>query len=329
MMFFLTMMTGSIITISSHSWMGMWIGLEINLLSIIPLLKSSNNTNSTEAAIKYFITQTMASNILLMSILMMIFMDSMISPIISPLWMVTQTALFIKMGAAPFHAWFPEVLSGLSWLNCLLMLTWQKIAPMIILMNIFKNSFFINSIIIFSALIGTIMGMNQINLRKIMAYSSINHISWMISTLMSMKSLWILYFSIYSIITINILLFLNFYNLNQVNQITSIMMNNKIANIFFNMNFFSLGGLPPFLGFLPKWLTIQYLLYTENFFLAIFLTIMTLVAMFYYLRISFPSILLKSQKSIKFNSKIKFIWLVTNMWSLFGLLLACSMMNLF
>nr|APX40733.1 NADH dehydrogenase subunit 2 [Smaragdina reyi] len=329
MMFFLTMLAGSFIAISSHSWMGMWVGLEINLLSIIPLLSSSNNTNSAEATIKYFITQAMASNILLMSILMMTFMDELISPINSTLSMVTQSALFIKMGAAPFHAWFPEVMAGLSWMNCLLMLTWQKIAPMVILMNIFSQNLFINLIIVMSALIGTILGINQINLRKIMAYSSINHISWMISTMLSMKSLWIMYFSIYSIISVNIILFLNFYWLNQLNQISMIMTNSKFANIIFNMNFFSLGGLPPFLGFLPKWLTIQYLIDSNNIFLAVFMTIITLVAMFYYLRISFSSILLKSQKSMKINNKIKFAWMATNIWSLMGLLFACSILNLF
>nr|APX40187.1 NADH dehydrogenase subunit 2 [Smaragdina rufimana] len=329
MMFFLAMLAGSMITISSHSWMGMWIGLEINLLSIIPLLSSSNNTNSAEATIKYFITQAMASNILLMSILMMTFMEDLISPINSPLWMVTQSALFIKMGAAPFHAWFPEVMAGLSWMNCLLMLTWQKIAPMVILMNIFKQSLFVNAIIISSALIGTIMGMNQVNLRKIMAYSSINHISWMISTMLAMKSLWILYFSIYSVISINIILFLSFFCLNQLNQISMIIISSKFTNLVFNMNFFSLGGLPPFLGFLPKWLTIQYLIYSNNIFLAVFMTVITLIAMFYYLRISFPSILLKSQKSIKINSKIKFIWMATNVWSLSGLLFACLLLNLY
>nr|APX39953.1 NADH dehydrogenase subunit 2 [Chilotomina oberthuri] len=329
MMFFLTMLAGSLIAISSHSWMGMWIGLEINLLSIIPLLSSSNNTNSAEATIKYFITQAMASNILLMSILMMTFMDDLISPVNSPLWMVTQSALFIKMGAAPFHAWFPEVMAGLSWMNCLLMLTWQKIAPMVILMNIFSQSLFINAIIITSALIGTILGLNQINLRKIMAYSSINHISWMISTMLAMKSLWILYFSIYSVISINIILFLNFYCFNQLSQISMIIVNSKIANLIFNMNFFSLGGLPPFLGFLPKWLTIQYLISSNNIFLAVFMTIITLIAMFYYLRISFPSILLKTQKPLKHNNKIKFTWMATNIWSLMALLLACLSLNLF
>nr|APX40538.1 NADH dehydrogenase subunit 2 [Labidostomis ghilianii] len=329
MVFFCAMVAGTLITISSHSWMGMWVGLEINLLSIIPLLSSSNNPSSAEAAIKYFITQAMASNILLMSIILMIFMDEQSPPSFSSLWMILQSALMIKMGAAPFHAWFPEVMNGLSWLNCLIMMTWQKMAPMIILMGILKQSLFIMITIMTSALVGTILGMNQISLRKIMAYSSINHISWMISAMMSMKSLWFVYFSIYATISTSIVLGLNWRKMNSLCQMAEAIGSNKMTNLFYSLNFFSLGGLPPFLGFLPKWLTIQYLLSSQNIMLAIFLTVVTLVAMFYYLRISFPSILLSSATAPQKNQKMSFLAMSTNMWSLAGLLVCCTIMNSF
>nr|APX40499.1 NADH dehydrogenase subunit 2 [Labidostomis taxicornis] len=329
MVFFCTMVAGSLIAISSHSWMGMWVGLEINLLSIIPLLSSSNNPSSAEAAIKYFITQAMASNILLMSIILMIFMDEQSPPSLSSLWMITQSALMIKMGAAPFHAWFPEVMSGLSWLNCLIMITWQKIAPMVILMNILKQTFFIIIVIVISALVGTILGINQISLRKIMAYSSINHISWMISAMMSMKSLWLIYFSVYTIISTSIILILNWLKVSSLHQMAETLSKTKVTSLFYSLNFFSLGGLPPFLGFLPKWLTIQYLLNSQNIMLAVFLTVVTLVAMFYYLRISFPSILLGSTSTPQKNRKTSFLLMTSNLWSLAGLMFCCSLMNSF
>nr|QUB07202.1 NADH dehydrogenase subunit 2 [Labidostomis urticarum] len=327
MVFFCTMMAGSLIAISSHSWMGMWVGLEINLLSIIPLLSSSNNPSSAEAAIKYFITQAMASNILLMSIILMIFMNEQSPPSFSSMWMITQSALMIKMGAAPFHAWFPEVMAGLSWLNCLIMITWQKIAPMVILMNIIKQSMFIVTIIVISALVGTILGINQISLRKIMAYSSINHISWMISAMMSMKSLWLVYFSVYTIISTSIIMILNWLKVNSLHQMAETLSKTSLTSLFYSLNFFSLGGLPPFLGFLPKWLTIQCLLSAQNIALAVFLTVATLVAMFYYLRISFPAVLLGSASTPQKNRKTSFILMTSNLWSLAGLMFCCSIMN--
>nr|APX39966.1 NADH dehydrogenase subunit 2 [Lachnaia hirta] len=328
-MFFATTIISTLITISSYSWMGMWIGLEINLLSIIPLLSSGNNSSSAEAAIKYFIVQAMASNILLMSIILMISLDEQSTPTLNSLWIITQSALFIKMGAAPFHAWFPEVMSGLSWGNCLLMLTWQKIAPMIILMNIIKQNIFITATIVLSALIGTILGINQINLRKIMAYSSINHIGWMIAAMMSAQHLWVLYFLIYTAISINIVVVLGLLKVNFISQIAEILNNAKFTSLLYSLNFFSLGGLPPFLGFLPKWLTIQYLTSENNVALAIFLSVITLVAMFYYLRIGFTSILLTNSKSLNVKANnLKYLPMVSNIWSLAGLLLCCFALNL-
>nr|APX40005.1 NADH dehydrogenase subunit 2 [Lachnaia pubescens] len=327
-MFLITTVISTLVTISSHSWMGMWIGLEINLLSIIPLLSSSNNPNSAEATIKYFIAQAMASNILLMSIILMISLDEQSTPTLNSLWIIAQSALFIKMGAAPFHAWFPEVMLGLSWGNCMLMLTWQKIAPMIILMNIISQNVLIVTIIVMSALIGTILGINQTSLRKIMAYSSINHIGWMIAAMMSAQYLWTLYFLIYAAISANIILVLSHLKVNFVSQIAEILNNAKLTSLLYSLNFYSLGGLPPFLGFLPKWLTIQYLTSENNIALAIFLTIITLVAMFYYLRIGFTSVLLTANKTLIISPSMKYLPMVSNIWSLMGLLLCCFSLNL-
>nr|APX39760.1 NADH dehydrogenase subunit 2 [Lachnaia tristigma] len=327
-MFFATTVISTLITVSSHSWMGMWIGLEINLLSITPLLSSSNNPNSAEATIKYFIVQAMASNILLMSIILMISLDEQSTPTLNSLWIIAQSALFIKMGAAPFHAWFPEVMSGLSWGNCMLMLTWQKIAPMIILMNIISQSIFVVTVIVLSALIGTILGINQTSLRKIMAYSSINHIGWMIAAMMSAQYLWTIYFLVYAAISANILVVFNLLKISFVSQIAEALSNMKLTSLLYSLNFFSLGGLPPFLGFLPKWLTIQYLTSENNIALAIFLTIVTLVAMFYYLRIGFTSVLLTTSKSLNISPSTKYLPMVSNIWSLASLLLCCFALNL-
>nr|APX39992.1 NADH dehydrogenase subunit 2 [Cryptocephalus obliteratifer] len=318
-MFFTTMIMGSMITISSNSWMGMWIGLEINLLSIIPLLSTSVQSNSTEASIKYFITQVTASNIMLMAIICMFFNNEQINNNFH-LTMMIQSALFIKVGASPFHAWFPEVMDGLSWINCLIMTTWQKIAPMIILMSVIKQEMFIFMIIVMSSMIGSIIGFNQISLRKIMAYSSINHIGWMIAAMTSAKSIWIIYFAIYSIISINVIYIFHITNSSTISQIPNMFGINKMSSLMFSMNFLSLGGLPPFLGFFPKWLTIQQLIFMNNYSLALMLILLTLIAMFFYLRLSLvPMTLLNQVNLVKVSKKVNFIIIFTNIISLVAL----------
>nr|APX40772.1 NADH dehydrogenase subunit 2 [Cryptocephalus lividimanus] len=328
-MFFATMIMGSMITISSNSWMGMWIGLEINLLSIIPLLSVNDQTNSTEASIKYFITQVTASNIILMAIICMFYYNEQINNDFILILMI-QSALFIKMGAAPFHAWFPEVMDGLSWINCLIMLTWQKIAPMIILMSVIKQEMFIYMIILLSSMVGSIIGFNQMSLRKIMAYSSINHIGWMIAAMMSTKSIWMIYFVIYMIISINIIWVFHKMNVKNVSQISNLFTNNKMLGLMFSMNFFSLGGLPPFLGFLPKWLTIQQLIFMNNYIIALLLIALTLITLFFYLRMALvPMTMINQVDLVKIPKKISFIVTFSNIISLMALTIIGFMPNPF
>nr|WIL79939.1 NADH dehydrogenase subunit 2 [Tenerus flavicollis] len=292
LLFYLCMIMGTVISISSYSWMGMWMGLEINLISIIPILYQNKNMYSSEASVKYFLTQTLASMFILFSIITISLNKEFISLNFNfSSTLIMNSGLLTKMGAAPFHFWFPEIMEGLSWTNCLIMLTWQKIAPMILLMyNSLFNLFTIN-IIIISLIIGGLLGFNQTSIRKILTFSSINHIGWMISALSLSKIIWTIYFSIYSIITINLIFILNQLKLFFLNQMIMIMNNNIYMKLFFASNMFSLGGLPPFLGFIPKWLTINELCLNNYFTLSLFMIILTLITLFFYIRMIFSNMI--------------------------------------
>nr|YP_009112317.1 NADH dehydrogenase subunit 2 [Eucryptorrhynchus brandti]AIY61443.1 NADH dehydrogenase subunit 2 [Eucryptorrhynchus brandti]AJT57321.1 NADH dehydrogenase subunit 2 [Eucryptorrhynchus brandti]ALF04088.1 NADH dehydrogenase subunit 2 [Eucryptorrhynchus brandti] len=325
------MFSSTLISISSTSWFNAWIGLEMNLLSIMPLMKSSNNKFSAEATIKYFIIQAMASSILLFSILiytnLKIFNMNSMLPLSS---ILINSSLLMKMGAAPFHFWLPEVLSGLNWQINFIILTWQKIAPMILLSYTILLPSFLSIIIILSSLISGIFGLNQICLRKILAFSSINHMSWMISIIMNSLNTWIYYFIIYSIINFNMIIIFNKYQIFFMNQLNKLFTNNKTMKFIFMLNFLSLGGLPPFLGFFPKWMTINFLINKNFFTLSFILIIFTLISLYFYLRITFSSFTLNSTESLinTFN-KISFIHFFINLISLMGLLICFITSNFY
>nr|QVM79283.1 NADH dehydrogenase subunit 2 [Rhagium fortecostatum] len=328
-LFFKTLIIGTLISISSYSWMSMWMGLEINLLSMIPLLSDEKNIYPSESALKYFITQSLASIILLFSIIMMLNLKEFF-PQNSNFYMmiIMNSALFTKMGAAPFHAWFPEVMEGLNWMNCLLMLTWQKVAPMILLMYNLKMTLFMSCVIIFSSVISGILGLNQISLRKIMAYSSINHIGWMIASMLNFSIIWIIYFFIYSIITINIISIFKLFNIFYLKQLFNTLNFNKNLKFFFMLNFLSLGGLPPFLGFFPKWLTVNNLIFSNFLVITLLLIVFTLITLFFYLRITFMSLTMNYNENLIFISKKNnfFIFLM-NLISLMGLMICTLIFN--
>nr|YP_010362071.1 NADH dehydrogenase subunit 2 [Agriotes fuscicollis]UNQ87631.1 NADH dehydrogenase subunit 2 [Agriotes fuscicollis] len=298
----------TLISVSSYSWLGMWLGLEINLLSIIPLMQSSKSSVSSEASIKYFIVQAIASSVILVSLILMMLKSKMIAQldIQLPFSLMMNSALLTKMGTAPFHFWFPEVLEGLDWMNCLLLLTWQKIAPMVLITYNSKSHLLLIVAIISSMIISGLMGINQVSIRKILAYSSLNHMGWMISTLLLMETIWLIYFSVYAIMTLNLILFFNKYKIFYINQLNQSMNENSLSKFWFMLNFLSLSGVPPFLGFLPKWLTIQALVMNGMLMLPVAMIIFTLVTIFIYIRITLSTLLMNASENNWNLSKFKF-----------------------
>nr|YP_010625168.1 NADH dehydrogenase subunit 2 [Limatus durhamii]WBG72608.1 NADH dehydrogenase subunit 2 [Limatus durhamii] len=325
--FFFMLIFGSLITISSNSWLSAWMGLEINLLSFIPLMnENKKNLLSSESSLKYFLIQAFASIILLFSIIlnMLIFNNNflMLNNFNELLMLST---LFLKSGTAPFHFWFPNVMEGLNWMNSLILMTWQKIAPLILISYNWNYEFFMISIIL-SVMIGALGGLNQISLRKLMAFSSINHLGWMLIAMMNNELLWLFYFMLYTLLSSSIILLFNNFKIFYFNQIFNFSLMNPIIKFFFFFNLLSLGGLPPFLGFLPKWLVIQNLMFLNQYFLMFIMVSFSLITLFYYLRMSYSIFMLNYSKNswmLLNNSMIKNLNLILifNFLSIFGLIL--------
>nr|AKF78356.1 NADH dehydrogenase subunit 2 [Nothancyla verreauxi] len=319
-MFLKTFIIGTIISISSNNWLGAWMGLEINLLSFIPLMNNLKNSMSTEASLKYFLVQALASAILLFSIIIMFLCNNTMMMSFYDLNLfnfLLNSSLFMKLGIAPFHFWFPEVIEGLNWIVCTILLTWQKLAPMILL-SYCISYFMITSAIMFSIFIGSIGGLNQISMRKIMAYSSINHMGWMLSSFFISNYYWFMYFVFYCYLSISMISMFIKYNIFYINQAFNLMNYSPILKFIIFCNFLSLGGLPPFTGFFPKWMIIQNL---NNYFLITFMVCMTLITMFYYLRVSYSAFMI-NYTMLKWNSFFNMnlnLSLILNFFSLFGL----------
>nr|YP_009692241.1 NADH dehydrogenase subunit 2 [Anthonomus eugenii]QEH58446.1 NADH dehydrogenase subunit 2 [Anthonomus eugenii] len=316
MMFYSTLIMSSIMAISGTSWLTIWIGLEMNLLSIMPIMKDKLKSTS-EAMIKYFMVQAMASTILLFSILM--FQLASTKMMSASTYFILNSALFMKMGAAPLHFWYPEVLSGLSWKNNFIMLTWQKIAPMLIIINTSFSILFISLFIVFSALLGSLQGFNQICLRKILAYSSINHIGWMLASFLCTHTIWLFYYLIYTLINMNIIIILQKMNIFYMNQINKLFSFNLKMKMMYMLNFLSLSGLPPFLGFIPKWLVVNFLIMNNFLSLSLILIIFTLLALFMYFRITFSTFSFFYSKNIlNYKNKISYTIFFINFLALSG-----------
>nr|ATV81519.1 NADH dehydrogenase subunit 2 [Cosmoscarta sp. TS-2017] len=320
MMFLMFMLMSTMLSLSSNNWFGGWMGLEINLVSFIPLMLNKFNYYSSESMMKYFIIQSMGSMIMLMGIIMMsLKINNQLNTLI-------MCGLMTKLGIAPFHMWIPSVVDGLSWFNCMLMFSWQKVGTLMLLSYSINFSIMLLPII-FSLFIGSVGGINQTSLKKILAYSSINNMGWILIAMKSSMTLWLNYFVIYTIMIVSLMLLLNKMNINYINQcfLTSF---NSMNKLFLSIMLFSMGGMPPMLGFLPKWMVLQSMIYNNDYLISIIMLTTSLITLFYYIRISLMMILVNSEKpkfmSIMIDKKIMFMFMLINLLGFFLIMIMKS-----
>nr|YP_220564.1 NADH dehydrogenase subunit 2 [Mus musculus molossinus]AAT74374.1 NADH dehydrogenase subunit 2 [Mus musculus molossinus]BBA31724.1 NADH dehydrogenase subunit 2 [Mus musculus]BEK71891.1 NADH dehydrogenase subunit 2 [Mus musculus] len=291
---YFTIFLGPMITMSSTNLMLMWVGLEFSLLAIIPMLINKKNPRSTEAATKYFVTQATASMIILLAIVLnykqlgtWMFQQQTNSLILN----MTLMALSMKLGLAPFHFWLPEVTQGIPLHMGLILLTWQKIAPLSILIQIYPllNSTIILMLAITSIFMGAWGGLNQTQMRKIMAYSSIAHMGWMLAILPYNPSLTLLNLMIYIILTVPMFMALMLNSSMTINSISLLWNKTPAMLTVISLMLLSLGGLPPLTGFLPKWIIITELMKNNCLIMATLMAMMALLNLFFYTRLIYST----------------------------------------
>nr|QZI85964.1 NADH dehydrogenase subunit 2 [Rhynocoris fuscipes] len=301
-MFFSITIMGTTLTMSAETWLGMWMGLELNMVSFIPLIYKEKSKSTYESCMIYFLIQSMGSVIMLFSVLMNSFIMNSLFLGEELFILILTMSMLMKMGAPPFHFWFPEIAEKMTWTACLLLMTWQKVAPMYILSCVIDMSQnLIYLLIPIMVMTGSIGGLNQTSIRKIMSYSSMDHMGWMIACMKFYSTLWIFYFIIYSVILASIIFTFWYHSTFFINQYSSksLSFTEKMTIIIL---FLSLGGLPPFLGFMPKFVVIQLMITFESYGLILILVLTTLITLFYYLRL-ISSILLINSSSVKWTQQ--------------------------
>nr|AHF21716.1 NADH dehydrogenase subunit 2 [Antricola marginatus] len=269
-----------LMALSSSSLFFLWICLEVNIMSFIPLMHSKNlmNMNST---MMYFLIQSTASSIFILSV-SLYWMNPLMIQYLEILIMIS---MLIKLGVAPFHIWFPQISEGITFSSLGILLTVQKVIPLYIMMSFKSKSIIL--FIILSSITGSMGGFNQFSIRKILAFSSISHLAWILSLLMINSNFWLIYLSIYSIITFMIIIMIKTNNINTFNFNKKI--NNEI-NLMLIILLLSLGGMPPMIGFVMKWIALKII---SNYYIALMIPLIlsSLINLFFYLRLSYNSFL--------------------------------------
>nr|WNH18501.1 NADH dehydrogenase subunit 2 [Opistognathus macrognathus] len=293
---------GTTITFASSHWLLAWMGLEMNTLAIIPLMAQHHHPRAVEATTKYFLTQAAAAAMLLFASTTNAWLSGQweIQHISHPLptTMITL-ALALKIGLAPVHAWLPEVLQGLDLTTGLILSTWQKLAPFALLLQIQpSNSTMLILLGLTSTLVGGWGGLNQTQLRKILAYSSIAHLGWMILVLQFSPSLTLMALLTYFIMTFSTFLIFKLNNSTNINSLSISWTKAPIITTLTPLVLLSLGGLPPLTGFAPKWLILQELTKQGLPLTATLSALTALLSLYFYLRLTYALTLTLSPNNL-------------------------------
>nr|AER58809.1 NADH dehydrogenase subunit 2 [Geositta poeciloptera] len=305
LIFILSLILGTTITISSNHWMMAWTGLEINTLAILPLISKSHHPRAIEAATKYFLVQAAASTLLLFS--------STTNAWFTGQWDITQlthpiscllltTAISIKLGLVPFHFWFPEVLQGSSLVTGLFLATVMKFPPITLffLVSPSLNPTLLTTMAIASAALGGWAGLNQTQIRKILAFSSIAHLGWMTIIIIYNPMLTMITFYLYCMMTTAIFLTLKTTKILKLSSMMIAWTKIPPLNGALMLALLSLAGLPPLTGFLPKWLIIHELTKQEMTPTATIMALLSLLGLFFYLRLAYCATITLPPNSINF-----------------------------
>nr|WNH38017.1 NADH dehydrogenase subunit 2 [Lythrypnus sp. AC-2023] len=302
---------GTMVTFASSHWLLAWMGLELNTLAIIPLMARSHHPRAVEAATKYFLVQATAAAILLFASATNAWLTGqwgiymMTHPLPSTLMIL---ALALKLGLAPLHLWLPEVMQGLDLTTGLILATWQKLAPFALLLQVPLQD---QTVLIIFALASTLLGgwggFSQTQLRKIMAYSSVAHLGWMILVAQFAPNLMLLTLLLYLVMTSSAFLTLKYNKVHTVNSLSVSWAKAPALTLFIPMLMLSLAGLPPLSGFMPKWMILQELTKQELPITATLSAFTALLSLYFYLRLSYSVTLTASPNNTTAASSWRFL----------------------
>nr|ADC54887.1 NADH dehydrogenase subunit 2 [Pristurus somalicus] len=291
-LFLITLFTSTLITMSSTHWLLAWMGLELNTLAMLPLIAHPYHPRATEATTKYFLAQTAASALLLFSAASIAWNTgqwaiSCPAPTLSTTTLTT--AITMKLGLAPLHFWYPEVLQGATMTTALIISTWQKFAPLALMYMTYHimSPHLMLALGICSITVGGCAGLIHTQLRKIMAYSSIGHMGWLFVALTLDPALASLTLLTYTATTTTVFIAFSHANMKTVTDISTAWLHTPAYAMLTALTLLSLGGLPPLTGFLPKWLIIKDLLLDHLAPVAIALALLSLPALYFYVRLTY------------------------------------------
>ena len=322
--FILAMMSilGMLIMVSGHSLLTLYLGLEIMSLSLYALIATARDrTAAIEAALKYFVLGAIASGLLLYGMSMIYGISgslniAQISNFASAATLGSQQTLILnfglvflvigvafKLGAVPFHMWVPDVYQGSPTSVTMFLSSVPKIAAVAILIRLlidglgslqhyWSDLFMILAIL--SIAIGSLVALNQTNIKRMLAYSTISHIGFVLMGFVTgvvdgygAAVFYVLTYILMSLAAFGVIIALNKngFEADQIADFQGLSKSSPWLALIMLVVMLSMAGVPPFIGFYSKLFILQQVVAEGYVILAVLAVIFAVISAYYYLQI--------------------------------------------
>ncbi len=310
---------GMLLMISSNDLLSLFMSMELQSLSLYILVSfSRDDFTSSEAGVKYFIIGSLSTCIFLFGTSLVyglvgstsyneisLFMSELYS---TPTMLIVGlifilVSLSLKISAAPFHMWTPDVYQGAPSIITTLLSTLPKIAAFGVLIRLLVYPFgeiivdwgkILIILSISSMLIGSLGALRQTDLKRLMAYSTINHIGFILMGLIPGSEDGITSICIYLIFytTMNLGIFLFILNMQRdqvsvtsIKDLSGLYRSQPLTAGCISIILFSMAGIPPMAGFVGKLIILNIVIDNNLFYLAVIAVLTSVIAAFYYIRL--------------------------------------------
>ena len=318
------LLLGMMTIISSNSLLTFYLGIELQSLCfyILVAFKPFNNY-STEASLKYFILGAFSSGLLLFGCSLIYGFTGTInfydleqlfylSGIPNSIYSGTLLGiiffvigLLFKLAAAPFHVWAPDVYEGAPTIVTAVFAIVPKISIILLLTRLVsgflsEDLLNLNQIIIYSGLLSLVVGtfgaLYQVKLKRLLAYSAIGHMGFILLAFadFDVDSLFsiLFYLTVYVFLSISLFsILLSIRNVSsglkikKINELVLLFKSNSFLAISFSIVLFSIAGIPPLLGFYSKFYVFVSLLKSNLYLIALFSSLVSVIGSLYYIRL--------------------------------------------
>nr|YP_011002328.1 NADH dehydrogenase subunit 2 [Ergasilus anchoratus]UUB71186.1 NADH dehydrogenase subunit 2 [Ergasilus anchoratus] len=264
-----------IMSLSMKSFILIWVFMEIGTMIFIYLMNVENYSHST-ISLKYFITQSFIS---MMMIILYFLLNE--QTLISKEIIITCLTAW-KLGVPPFQGWFMNIIMDSSWFIFLIMSTFMKILPFLIISIYFTKITL--GLALLSILAPAISGVSHLCIKKIMGTSSMFTSGWVMLSMLSSKEVWIMVFAVYSMMMLVFCMSVNSQNMISVDSAISLSASDSFIMFFVLL---SLSGIPPMSGFFMKIYILIIILYSKLAFLSLFVVAFSSLSIYMYIKTIF------------------------------------------